>query len=155
MRKDDELLAELRRRLVYNRCTGLFTRRIDNRRHKAGTVLGSLHSKGYINIRFDDVLYFAHRLAWFYVKGIWPNMIDHRNRVRTDNRWSNLRDATREQNQHNRGVCGVHQHSQTKRWVAQITSRGKTTHLGCFGTKEEALVVRKAAEKKREIVYAR
>lgn len=155
MRKDDELLAELRRRLIYNRRTGLFTRRIDNRRHKAGTVLGSLHSEGYVNIRFDGVLYFAHRLAWFYVMGVWPNMIDHRNRVRNDNRWSNLREATREQNQHNRDVCGVHQHSQTKRWVAQIGSRGKTIHLGCFSTREESLAARKEAEKQRDQLCAR
>ena len=77
--------------------------------------------------------------------------VDHVNRNKLDNRKKNLRHVTRAQNIWNRKVEGVHRHSETNRWVVQIMTNGKRLHIGCFGTKKEALKVRKDAEGKLRV----
>lgn len=83
----------------------------------------------------------AHRLAWLYVYGEWPDAeIDHINGNTGDNRISNLRPATRAQNGANRGrqtnnasgVKGVCWHAQSGKWRAMIRISGKSRHLGLF-----------------------
>lgn len=72
----------------------------------AGFRTASEHGRGYRTLKVDGRKYLAHRLAWFYVHGEWPPRgleIDHVNRVRDDNRISNLRVVTRSENNRNRG----------------------------------------------------
>jgi hypothetical protein len=101
-----------------------------------GKVAGTL-ADGYINISIDGTVYRAHRLAWLYVHGVFPKEIDHKNRIRSDNRISNLRVVTRTRNNFNRSnVKGY-----TKRngkYRAQITYLGKNYSLGQYDTTEEA-----------------
>ena len=89
----------------------------------------------------------AHRVIWAMETGVWPeNDIDHINRNRSDNRFSNLRSATRSENSKN--VCslpgstsayiGVSWHRASKRWIAQVSVNGKSVHLGCFNCEIEA-----------------
>ncbi len=98
----------------------------------------------------------AHRVAWLLHTGDWPSgHIDHVNGVRTDNRISNLRDVVQAENARNMamskrnksGVTGVYLHSQTGKWAAQINTLGKTIGLGCFESKSDAVIARKAAER--------
>lgn len=105
----------------------------------------------------DKTRVMAHRLAWFYTYGRWPTQdIDHINEVKNDNRFCNLREATRAQNMQNvrkhkhntSGLKGVCWHSQRKRWRAFIFLDRKQKHLGLFDTKEDAYAARKQAEKK-------
>lgn len=140
------LTAErLRELLIYDAQTGLFTRRITNRRWLAGQVAGSIDVNGHILINVDRVQYRAHRLAWLYTHGRWPaNDIDHMNGVRTDNRLENLRDVTRQVNLQNRRtstakskLLGAHQHVDG-RWKSAIRHNGRQVHLGYFDTPEEA-----------------
>lgn len=49
----------------------------------------------------------AHRLAFALITGRWPTMIDHIDRNRTNNRWSNLRETTAAQNSRNRAACHI------------------------------------------------
>ncbi len=153
-----ELTAEyLRSVLDYNPDTGIFTRKVStSNRVKVGDVAGCSNGRGYLRIQVQSRDYQAHRLAWLYVNGEWPkDQLDHINRVRTDNRISNLRDVTQKQNQQNRstnsdstsGHPGVYWHKQSSKWRAQITHNKKNIHLGCFNTIEEAIAARKAAEK--------
>lgn len=103
---------------------------------------------GYLQIQIDGKIYKAHRLAWVYMTGKWPKGdIDHINRNRADNRWANLREATRSQNninagqrKHNTsGLKGAFFRPDKKnRWQAKIGLNGKGVHLGYFLTKEEA-----------------
>jgi hypothetical protein len=65
--------------------------------------------------------YSAHRLAWFYVHGKWPQSgIDHRNGDIGDNRIENLREATQAQNCANkRGLGKLKAPISTEKWIAQ------------------------------------
>lgn len=70
--------------------------------------------------------------------------VDHINGNGLDNRRSNLRICTREQNLRNRkinktkGVKGVHWHETAEKWCAQITHNGKCQHIGLFQDRDEA-----------------
>lgn len=147
MSTDDALLLkELRTALFYNKRTGVFTWRVKRSNRSAGTEAGTLHRNGYVEVAFKKKKYRAHRLAWFYVTGAWPvQTVDHKNRVRTDNRWSNLRDvscAAQQLNAHTpkgkNPYRGVTRSRRPPAWKAQIKVAGKSKHLGYFARAEEA-----------------
>ena len=81
--------------------------------------------------------------------------VDHINRDTLDNRRLNLRICDRSTNclnkgissKNNSGVTGVYFHSRDKKWIAKIKINGKTLWLGSFDDKEQAIIVRKEAEK--------
>src|ERR1700719_1662744 len=97
---DDDRLREL---LSYDPETGVFRWLVRKRQNvKAGDVAGSFDGCGYCKISIDRRAYKAHRLAWLYMTGEWPPAeIDHINMNRADNRFANLRLATRHQNMAN------------------------------------------------------
>lgn len=140
----------LREALDYNPETGVFVRKATstfNPKVKPGMVAGSKYTNGYVGIRVGKQRYSAHRLAWFYVYGHWPNGdIDHINMVRDDNRIANLREATVSQNmanistpKHNSsGYKGVYYDKHNCKWVANIQVDGKRRYLGRFSDKEDA-----------------
>ena len=137
-----ELLAELRRKLAYNPDTGVFTW-IVSEGAKAGSEAGFVTEHGYVRIRLLGRLHMAHRLAWLYMHGDFPpNQLDHKNRVRNDNRISNLRPATRKQNNENTSLQvnnwssakGVSWHAGACKWVAQITHNNECRYLGLHTT---------------------
>lgn len=139
-----ERLKEL---LHYDPATGVFTWRVSAGGVKAGSVAGSLYSNGYRLIGVKGKYYLAHRLAWLYTTGAWPlSGIDHRNGVCDDNRFCNLREASKSENQHNRktpvnntsGFLGVTWHTRDRKWQAQIMVGGSTLFLGSFLTPEDA-----------------
>ena len=145
----DLTVERLRELFDYDRKTGVFTRKIapGKRTDLVGTIAGTPMSSGHLSIKIDGRQYLAHRLAWLYVKGEWPrHQVDHRNRVRSDNRFKNLREATNLQNSRNRsrhrsnksGYVGVHWSERLRKWVAQIRYGGKKKHLGHFDTAELA-----------------
>lgn len=147
----DLTAARLRELLHYEQSTGLFTwRGVRGGRRQDTQVAGSLHkASGYIRICVDWEIHLAHRLAWLYVTGEHPSgLIDHINMTRSDNRWSNLRDATAEINQQNKriarsgtrsGLLGVWRAGgRSKKWTSSITSNGVRTYLGKFATPELA-----------------
>ena len=82
-------------------------------------------------------------------------VVDHINRSKLDNRRSNLRVCTQQINMQNMslkstnksGVTGVFFDKQVQRWRAQISSNGKTKHVGIFDDFEDAVNARKKAEK--------
>lgn len=150
--------------LHYDPLTGLWTWAQQRGRSPKGTLAGWLSdTTGYLFIRIDRRLVGAHRLAWLYMTGEWPHEVDHKNGSRTDNKWSNLREVTRQQNQQNKcvqsnnksGLKGASFHKQTGRWRAAIFVAGKQMHLGLFSTPEEAHIAYNIAAKKHFGVYAR
>ena len=107
-----ERLKEL---LSYDRETGQFIRKQSRMRpDRVGRVAGC-HSDGYIEIGVDGKIYKAHRLAWLYEYGGFPKGgLDHKNRVRDDNRIENLRESTKAQNAINSPDIGKRKTSQYK-----------------------------------------
>ena len=149
-----ERLKEL---LHYNPETGIFTWLVYRSRYaRVGSVAGTIWL-GRIVIMIDRKHYKAHRLAWLYVHGKFPtNQIDHINEEPSDNRITNLREATNAQNQENAkkpqannklGLRGVSQFR--GRYQAAIRHKRIQYHLGFYKTPEEAKAV--YDKKKREL----
>ena len=147
----------LREILEYQPDTGLFFWKKPIRGIKKGSKAGHLSKDGYIDIRIKKRSYPAHRLAWVIMTGNWPdNFVDHINRIKSDNRFVNLREATKSENAQNTnlqsnntsGYKGVVWHKPNKNWVAQINIRKKHIHLGSFENLQDAINARIEAEKK-------
>lgn len=148
MAKTDLTAERLREVLNYDPETGVFTWKIrSSRRSHIGSIAGTKEVLGYWCIEFEGGRYKGHRLAWLYIYGKWPLLqVDHINGVRCDNRISNLREATRAENQQNRKITegggqfskGTHCNKRTGRWEASISVDGTRLHLGTFDTQEEA-----------------
>lgn len=149
---------ELKRVLKYDKETGIFTwKKLIYRNDLKGTEAGGLNNSGYSRIFLYGKRYLAHRLAFLYVLGYLPeNDVDHINRIKNDNRWENLREATTSCNCRNSskrklnksGITGVHFSKRENKWVAQICDEGKHKYLGAFKTIGEAATARFEAEVK-------
>ncbi len=118
-------------------------------------IAGTIHIKGYNHIKINGKEHKSHRLAWLYMTGSFPvNQIDHKNRKRADNRFSNLREATNLQNQQNTGkrpnntsgYPGVMWRKDRQKWIATLVYKGKRICFGSFVKKEDAINARKTEE---------
>ncbi len=148
---------QLKKLYKYDEYTGKFTRLVRTGRFNIGTKVGSIQSTGYIHIAINKKTYKAHRLAWLYMHGKMPtNFIDHKNENRSDNRIINLCEATRCQNQQNRGPTkrnttghkGVSFARDRNKFTAQIGINKQKIRLGYFDDIKDAIKARKAAEVK-------
>ena len=149
----------LKKFLTYDKTTGQFAwkaRYIANVKvgAAAGYVTGSMPDGGYVQLSLLGSVYPAHRLAWLYEYGEFPDkQLDHINHNRQDNRIANLREATQHVNMKNKsmyytnrtGYSGVSPHGDS--WKARIGVNGTKVLLGVFKSIEEAIAARKAAEK--------
>lgn len=137
----------LKRIVDYDPETGIFTRKVKSSNQKAGAVLGTKNSGGYLIAMVGRKRYSLHRLAWLYFYGRMPHGdIDHINGVRDDNRIDNLRECSRSKNCMNKkinsnnvsGVKGVGWHAQSGKWRARIMTGYKSVFLGRFDSVKEA-----------------
>lgn len=134
--------------LHYNSNTGVFTWVQSRRGIRVGNIAGCItNGSGYVYIKINHKNYYAHRLAWFYIYGVWPaGLIDHINGVRDDNRLINLREATYSENNRNSstpktntsGIKGVRWYERIKKWGAQCMVNRRTYYLGYFTDVSEA-----------------
>jgi hypothetical protein len=138
---------ELKTVLSYDPSSGVFRwRNKICKRVVPGTVAGWKSDKGYIKITLHGVDYFAHRLAWLYMTGAWPNdVVDHRDGQRDNNRWTNLRDTTHQENMQNRtrcwnqtGLMGAFKRTGRAGFFSVIKRNGAAIYLGNFPTAEQA-----------------
>lgn len=142
---------ELLRILHYDPNTGVFAWKVKTGKggcHPIGTVVGTVvirANRQYLQIRIKKRTHYAHRLAYFYVVGQWPDVqIDHRDTNGLNNAWDNLRDATPSQNGANAvrpcsnttGFKGVTRKRQN--FQARIKVMRKMITLGTRSTPEEA-----------------
>lgn len=128
--------------LSYSEETGVFTWAKRKGHAMPGDVAGTNFGQGYIGVQIDGRRYQAHRLAWLYVFGAWPNNeIDHIDGVRNNNAIANLRDVTHRQNIQNKrkatsgsrsGLIGAHFKKYKNKWSSCIACSGKRIHIGYF-----------------------
>lgn len=134
--------------LRYNRESGrLFWKIAPSQKPQLlGVEAGTLMSIGYRSLMILKKHYYTHRLIWLMEYGELPDIIDHIDGDRLNNRIGNLRSCTRQQNNMNvgpksnnkTGYKGVSWHKQTSKYMARITDSGKIVHLGMFACKHEA-----------------
>ena len=148
--------STLKELVHYNPTTGVFVRRAASGTAKDGDPMGCV-AHGYLQASVNGKPYLLHRLAFLYMTGSFPpDQVDHINHKRDDNRWINLRHATRTENLRNAtlsnsntsGHTGVYWNKASNKWNAMIQINGTLKHLGFFDDKNEAIATRKAANKK-------
>jgi HNH endonuclease/AP2 domain len=132
--------AELKKHVHYDPDTGIFTRIKHSNASPAGSILGC-NSRGYLVFYVCNKLYRAHRLAWLYYYGRWPeHHLDHINRIRSDNRIANLREVDDQKNAFNTslsknnttGYIGVAWHKQQNKYRAFIKINYRQISLGLY-----------------------
>jgi hypothetical protein len=153
--KKDLTYEEAHRRWNYNPETGILTRKTNWAGYRIGEEAGSLND-GYVVLHVGPKLYSAHRVAWLMYYGYFPEYtIDHKNRIRHDNRITNLREATPQcqsrnagiNSRNSSGVIGVHWSKASRKWKSQIVVDGITIYLGYFPNFTDAVLARWQAEK--------
>jgi hypothetical protein len=145
-------ISELQRCVSYDPDTGVLTWKAllsSKSRARIGEPVGKIDN-GYLRFKFMDVRLSGHRAAWILMTGAFCSTeIDHKDVNPSNNKWSNLRQATRSQNKANMGppktntsgVKGVRYEKDRRKWLATIRSKekfGGPKFLGRFATKEEA-----------------
>lgn len=139
----------LRHLLHYDPLTGEWTwiNPLPRSRMRCGDSAGRITSHGRRQIRIASGFYYASRLAFLYMTGEMPKeQVDHINRIRSDDRWENLREATQSQNSFNRDWAEKHG---DWRGIAchgnkfRVDIGGK--YFGLFETFDEAKAVRDQA----------
>ncbi len=141
--------------LYYSPRTGKFFWIESRRGMRRGQQAGTIGTRGYRQIKLDGTIYYAHRLAWLYIHGNFPkDQVDHKNRVRADNRIVNLREATNRDNHRNQsmpstnssGCTGVYNtnNGQPSPWQADIRGDNGVRRRKYFATFEEAVAQRQA-----------
>jgi hypothetical protein len=127
-----------------------------NRTDLIGTVVSRKNGRhGYLVCSVDGNKYGLHRIIYKMMTGKEPEIIDHANGIRDDNRWHNLRSVSNQENNFNTGLmknnqtgeAGVFYHEKQDRYHANVRIGGKSHHLGSFKTIEEAKAARQAANK--------
>lgn len=129
----------LREVLSFDPETGDIRWRQPGPKRRVGRVAGT-EINGYRAIGIDGTILLAHRIAWALMTGEWPTMeIDHVDGNRSNNRWANLRQATRTENAQNlhgvrrnntSGYTGVSWSKSCRKWIAQISINGRAVVLG-------------------------
>ena len=129
--------------------TGVATRK------KPGEPIGWVcGQRGYVVTQFEGKRYFVHRLIWVYHYGKTKKMVDHINRIRTDNRIENIRTACPTLNAQNSSERkrtlprGVTKDTNGNRFFARITVDKKQMYLGRFDCPKEASKIYKKARNK-------
>lgn len=154
----------LKELLDYDPETGSVTWRTNRVASRIGRPAGHVDGRGYTDIVLDGRHHYAHRLAYLWMTGRWPeHCIDHRDGNPRNNSWDNIRPATVNQNCWNAGIArnntsgvtGVWLDNRSGKWVAQICRYRQRYCLGSYDTIEEAAAVRRAATMKLFGEYGR
>ncbi len=116
------------------------------------------NAEGYLVVKYECKQYKQHRVIFFLHNGYMPELVDHKDQDKANNRPTNLRDATASINMHN---CGATAKSRTGikgvfptpdgYYKAQLKINGKVLCKVCK-TLELAVQYRQAWEKEYGLV---
>jgi hypothetical protein len=144
--------------------TGKLYNKASRRGARIGQETGTLYNGGYVKVCLDGRELQAHWVVFAIVHGRWPeNELDHVNGVKSDNRPSNIREATSQQNKCNReagsnsasGIKGVLWNKRERKWKVSITANSVTYNLGTFAQLEDAKTAHRNAAIKYHGDFAR
>jgi hypothetical protein len=151
MRSDKEtteLIPRLRGAFSYDPESGILSYASPRQKVRVGDRAGRQQPQGHRVVGFAGRTFVEHRVIFAIQTGRWPIAeIDHINNRRADNRWANLREATRTQNQrnnpgytrkHGARLKGAYPVGSSGKWQAIISVGGKATYIGTFETEENA-----------------
>lgn len=137
MTREEKCKLALEKGFSYNPINGIIY-------NKKGIECKTKHERGYIRINlYKNKKYYnllAHQFAWYVINNEIVDCIDHINGITNDNRISNLRSVTYQENNWNtKKAKGYTFNKKQKKYVAQITLNKKTIYLGSFELKEDAI----------------
>ncbi len=122
-----------------------------------GKLINRINNCGYIQclLKIDKITYVvqSHQLVWYLNTGRIPKILDHINRIRTDNRFDNLREVTNQENCFNQKAKGYCWREKNKKYQAYIKINNKSINLGYFDIEEEAHQAYLNAKKIYHIIY--
>lgn len=114
-------------------------------------LAGTIRKDGYRLVKIDGKNYLAHRLIFLYHRGYLPQFLDHIDGDPTNNNITNLREATRQENNWNMKKTmtkngkptsseykGVTWNKYHKKWRSRITIDDKENFLGYYDTETDA-----------------
>lgn len=164
MAKRSDITPELCRQLLdYNPETGkMFWKMRSGEANQswnlrfAGAEAFTSTSIGYRQTTILGVVCRAHRIAYAIYHGYFPDVIDHINGDKQDNRISNLRSVDRQTNMKNvvklpkaNGVeMGVYFCNNRRKWRAFVNVNQKRKCVGSFDDYDEAVSARRAAARR-------
>lgn len=152
-------IETLRQHLVYDSEQGKIYSLHSRGNIKAGKELGTSNGEGYKTLNLLGQTFFLHRVAFAMHNGFWPEMVDHINGDREDNRAINLRASNKYLNARNasakngarfRGAC-----KRSFGWEVSIMSEGKQIYIGRFRDEVEAAYAYDLASLKYHGEYGR
>lgn len=131
----------------YNPLSGILSWKVDRRRVKAGDICGSPDTKGYLRVGINGRRYRVHTIIILFVYGFISEQVDHFDMIEDNNRLSNLRPCTKNQNQHNKktnrnntsGFKNVYWNKSCNKWQVQVGLNGKDYNFGVFANIENAV----------------
>jgi hypothetical protein len=135
--------AYVRKLFNYDPLSGVLTWRVRiAQRTYAGDQAGSDYPSNR-RVKIRGVKYPETKIIWLWMTGVWPDEVDHRDCNFRNNRWRNLRLATRSEN-----VANRRKYIGNKlKWVT-ITPKGRyqshvqfnrvSYHVGTYDTEQEA-----------------
>lgn len=144
----------LKHLLIYAPNTGVFTWKVPHGKMKPGTVAGYINNLGYRIIMLYGHNYRAGRLAWLYIHGYLPNIIDHtKHWEKSNDSINNLELSSYQDNAKNMpkrsdntsGITGITWDKARKKWAVQFRS-GSTKVSKRFIDFFEACCYRKSLE---------
>lgn len=140
--RNDISAEDIRELFDYDAETGVLYWAVDRSiKTRAGDVAGGDHNQGYLRVGVNYNRYLIHRIVWLLCHGDWPKYaIDHIDGNKKNNRISNLRDCSQQDNLRNQGfrtnntsgIIGVSWAKAESKWRAVITIDGRTKVLGRF-----------------------
>lgn len=149
MKESNLTQARVRELLHYDEDTGYMHWTVTKQGTYVGKIAGTINKRnGYVQITVDGERHQMHRVIFLYMEGVFPHScVDHKNHIRNDNRWHNLRHATYSQNNCNRSegnneTPGVCWNKRLKKWHAYSTLDGVRNHLGYYIVYDNAVTAR-------------
>lgn len=137
--------AYLQTLFTYDPDTGVFARKIARGNQPAGIPIQYIDSVGYYAVSINKKLFRVHRLIFIYMGEELPEVVDHVNGIRLDNRWCNLRGTNKQGNNQNatskggvvghKGVCIT----ASGKYGAYVWHNGKRLWLGSFSDLQDAI----------------